>query len=276
MTPFQKALLESTETQFDNVPEEAAIDIIPTPQFTREAQRIGKKHRLRKTLRRVGLVAAVFVLLIGTVLAVKLFPDWGAPELSQFSMHMEDGSENFHIKMDFDESFVSPDAPDHIETYYMPTIIVSPETVVPGNTYFESSTSTYHPFFLEDNPYPGNTMPEDAIIETNYCWNIDGNWISFSQCSLKRGKIRGRQWVYSAEHHPQVNTETFTIDSYDIFCITIESDYGPVYIWFWTDGDYLFSLYSASEDMTELLRSIRPMEDMSPYLEPDLPFHTLP
>lgn len=268
MTPFQKALLESTSSQFDNVPEEANVDITPTLAFTREVQRIGKKHHLRKTLRRVGLAAAVFVLLIGTVVAVKLFPDWGKPELSQFTVSMEDGYENIHIRMDFDEAFVSPDAPDHIETYYMPTLDVNPELIVPGNTYFESFTSVYRPFFEEDNPYPNNTMPEDGIIDTLFTWNIAGDWVSFSQRSLKSGKLKGIQWVYGAEQNPKMSTETFTVDAYDIFCVTIEASYGTEYHWFWSDGDYLFSLESTKEDMTELLRSIQPMEDMSPYLEP--------
>lgn len=277
MTPFQKALLESTASQFDNVPEEAEIDIVPTPQFTREAQHIGKQHRLRKTLRRVGLVAVVFVLLVGTVLAGKLFPDWGKPEMSQFSMHMEDGSENVHIRMDFNESFVSPDAPENIETFYMPTLEVSPENVVPGSCFVEySGGGAYYPFLKENDPYEGNIKLDKEIFDTLFCWDRGYDFLTYSQIALNNDRNNGIQWVHSKENEPQYETKTIEVDGYDVFCVAIHSTYGTTHIWFWTDGDYLFSLQSGQADMTDLLRSMQPMEDMSPYLEPDLPFHTLP
>ena len=229
------------------------------------SHRIQQNSKKQHLIRRLSVAAAVLALLISTVVAAKLFPDWGEPEMSQFSVSMDDGSTNTHISMQFDEAFVATDAPDHIETFYMPEC----SDILAANTFVSSTTSVYYPFHSADFPTPNDPIPVESIIETNFEWNTDETTVSYAQRALKSGKLSGINWVYAAEAEPKLTTETFTIDSYDIFCVAIEAYDFTTYNWFWTDGAYLFSLSSTTEDMTEVLRSVQPVEDMTPYLQPD-------
>ena len=250
MTPFQKALLHSVAEQFNDIPTENGI--AAPPHFCK------KQHPIR----RFTIAAAVLALLIGTVVAAKLFPDWGEPELSQFSVTMDDGSANAHISMEFEEAFVSPDAPAHIETFYLPEIPI--EDIRAENTFVSSATGTYYPFRNVDSP--DNVMPDGDIIDLNFEWYMGENIVSYSQRALKSGKLNGINWVYGNQADPKYTTETLTIDGYDVFCVAIEAYDSTTYNWFWSDGGYLFGLCSSVEDMSDLLRTIRPVEDMAPYL----------
>ena len=88
---------------------------------------------------------------------------------------------------------------------------------------------------------------------------------------------------YPSEMLPEARTEILQIGNYEVLTVSIEhqepyegnGDRHTDHYWYWTDGDYFYSLNISDpelfgqdmpkEYMQKLMESVQPMEDMSPY-----------
>lgn len=293
MTPFEKALLQAVNDDFSHVPPEEALDFSPI---------IAKKATKPSTLRRCLLVAAICILLVSSVLAAYKY-SLGSVEVNDITdridLLMGEDNENIYYEIKFSDDFVDPASPDVIEAFYLPTIMVGTETLERhNNTYIsKGDIGAYHPFGVQ--PGYDNTKPEDfpRILEApdsvSYGWRPSEHvHIGFSQCLTKcvtNGTLKGVHLVYENSGLVTSSSETVEIDEYSILTFNVDFtkkmlEMDPTFSstdiwrnWYWTDGEYLFSLSSTGltmEEMTDLFRSIKVVGTEYPYsvdeAQPDL------
>lgn len=283
MNAFEKALLQAVNDDFSHVPAEEELNTPPISM---------KKAVARNVLRRSLLVAVICVLLTGTVLAAYVIQyrigqvdiETDATKIFSFVSESDDDGNNYH-QITFTENFANPNAPDKIETFYLPEVDV--RDVELSKPYWSVSSTDYgyyQPFADSQLEY-NETDPKDyekilaAPARVYYTWNaFVGDQISFSQ-SLAKEAVDGTSFMtmsYARDGGATAYTETVEIDGYSIFAFNIdwsekeiaEGEYGAVSRnWFWTDGDYVFVLESrlSMEEMTELFRSVHPVGTSYPY-----------
>lgn len=280
LTPFQEALLTSAESQFAEVPEEAQIDIQPSQSFY---DRIPGKKKFIKPLRKACLVAAALALLVGGAFAVRFF-SLGQPEVYKFPFPAEvEACDVYVIK--FQEEFANEDAPDTIETFYLPTLDVSVETANPGWSSVSDEEKSFHPLMdsseFDASAYDWYTeqFPESPT-HFSAGWTVEGKQITFWQKTAKHVPI-GTDF-YSIAFIPEAfaenQTEILQIDHHEVLSLLIHWNGAfsqarhTTHYWFWTDGEYVFQLSADDADldyMQQLMESIEPIEDSSPYLGKD-------
>ncbi len=284
MTPFQEALLAATEAQFADVPEEGEIEIHPSQEFYDNIP--GKRKRLTP-LRKGILIAAALALLVGATFASQFFTlgDMDV-EIYQFPGRLAEDHPGSHvIELKFHEDFANKNAPDTIETFYLPTKDVSVDTV--GYIKVSNGEDDFYPNWDYVAPphyepdWVKNEMPEDPdYFYIN--WFFDGIQISFTQHTAKSVPNNGFFSIqHPADSLPVAQTEVLEINNYEVLSVAVESqrpyeeERVTSYFWYWTDGDYLFELHVSDTDlivrdikqeyMQQLMESVQPMEDMSPY-----------
>jgi len=286
MTPFQQALLTATESQFADVPEEEQIEIHPSQEFY---DHIPGKRRALKPFRKAILIAAALALLVGATFATRFFTFGDVDvEIYQFPGRLAEDPPGSHIiELAFHEDFANKNAPDTIETFYLPTKDVSVDTV--GLIVVSNSEEEFYPnwdYVAPPHYEPGwvkNEMPVDPDC-FHIDWCIDGMQISFAQRTAKSvSNIDFFTIVHPGDSLPVARTEILQINNYEVLSVAVESQYPyegetdrhTSYRWYWTDGDYLFELFVGDTDlivrdidqeyMRQLMESVQPMEDMSPY-----------
>lgn len=288
LTPFQRALLDSTARQFDDVPDEEHIDITPTRNFSRKVEHIGHRLHMGVTLRR-GLIAAILIVaLVGSAFAAYYVAGLGETDVSLFSYVTDDGSENVEIRVQFNDEFALSDAPETIETYYLPTLDVSIDTVEPGSVFLEDGTQAFYPFleevqrtYLDDMEAYSEIYNHriEAPTSFNASWSAGDNQILFTQQtarSVATDKALAKL-VYPKSWNPEVEIETITVDGFEVLSVVSTANWGEdlglsYTWWFWTDGSYLYYLHVSNADtayMAELLRSVQPAENINEYLYPN-------
>ena len=297
MTPFQEALLTATETQFADVPEEREIEIHPSQEFY---DHIPGKRRALKPFRKAILIAATLALLIGTALATH-FLSMGEVEVYEWPLEMvEKYNMGYVLELKFQEAFANENAPDAIETYYLPTMDVCRENAMYGSFEVGSDEGRYLPLLpREEMILPneddlsegvfisGNHILEQLPREATYFhagWSVEGLQIYFSQKPAKQiPEVDFFSIQYPSEMLPEARKEILQINNYEVLSVSIEHQYpfeGETdrhtdYYWYWTDGDYFYSLNindpelfdrdRPKEYMQQLMESVQPIEDMTLY-----------
>ncbi len=299
LTPFQEALLAATESQFADVPEEEQIHIHPSQAFY---DNIPGKRKPLKPLRKAILVAATLALLIGTALATHFF-SVGEVEVYEWPLEtVEKHNMGYVLELKFQEAFANENAPDAIETYYLPTLDVNRENAMSGSFEVGSDEGRYLPLLRKEEimliPQEEEDISEDVFIIGNHFldqlprnhtyfhagWSVDGLQIYFSQKPAKQiPEIDFFSIQYPSEMLPEARTENLQIGNYEVLTVSIEhqepyegnGDRHTDHYWYWTDGDYFYSLNISDpelfgqdmpkEYMQKLMESVQPMEDMSPY-----------
>lgn len=283
MTPFEKALLQAVNDDFSHVPPEEELDFSPISI---------KKPTRKSVLRRCLLVAAVCILLVGSVVSAyvikyRLGPVEVADITEMINLKMEGDNDNTYYSIEFADDFISPTGPDTIETFYLPTIMVEAETLERHNHTYISNRDMggYYPFgvlpdFLDTKPedFPRILEVPDSV---SYGWKpSDDLFIGFDQYvakNLTNGTLNGFHMVFENSEFIVPSHETIEIDEYSIFTFNVDSTKKPIWDdkygdiwrnWFWTDGEYLFKLSSTGltmEEMTDLFRSIKAVSTEYPY-----------
>lgn len=276
LTPFQEALLASTEAQFADVPAEDQVEIQPSPEFYNS--RPGKK-KSRKPLRKAILIAAAVALFAGIAFAAHYFTlgkvdvTAGILKCPLTAEEVTDGAYVVDIK--FREDFSDSNAPDIIETYYLPTLDIcknadykdyeigdeksrylplrSKEEIDELNRWAESDNTSDLSEDTEGIVYFGDftdQMPE-APEYFHADWFADDQQISFSQKPAKSiPDIDVFSIFYEPDCLPETKTEMLQIGNYEVLSISIEwqfpwegeTDRHTTHHWYWTDGAYLFEL----------------------------------
>ena len=283
MNPFEKALLDAVTDEFSHVPPEDTLDIPPIPT---------RKIRKVSPLRRGLLVAAICILLATGALAAyavqyrigQVTIETDVTKIFSFVSETDDDGNSYH-SLTFTEDFSNPDAPDKIETFYLPEF--ETEDIAFSYQWMASATGhgTYHPFAYtqwDDN----DTDPKNyekimaEPTELYYVWNAsEKGHVYFSQY-LAKDATDGTAFMnisYGRGQGITTYTETIEIDEYSIFTFNLdmtalelsEEEYGDISRhWFWTNGDYVFVLTGSLsvEEMTEIFRSVRPVSTSYPYI----------
>ncbi len=276
MTPFQEALLAATEAQFADVPEEGEIDIHPSQEFYNNHP--GRKKTL-KPFRKTILIAASLALLMGATFATQFF-SLGKVEVEKhiFPVEARDNAcDVFDIV--FYDKIANEDAPRSIQTYYLPTKDVTVENVgivevsKDGNIYIPLQHHGEHDYSQYD--WYLDHIPESPTSFTAD-WFIDDRQIMFTQELAYDIPAGEKYWsiAYPPDNHAVMRAEILEINNYEVLSVEVESDIPfeegreTVYYWYWTNGDYVFQLLASHADkeyMQQLMESVQPMEDMSPY-----------
>ncbi|MBR6826428.1 MAG: hypothetical protein IKM59_07770 [Oscillospiraceae bacterium] len=285
MTPFQEALLASTEAQFAEVPEEEQIEIQPSPAFY--SNRPGKKKSLNPLWKAI-LIAATVALFVGAAFAAH-FNTLGNVEVYDYPFPAEvEACDVYVIK--FHEEFANSHAPETIKTFYLPTLDVSVETADPGWVMVSDREKAFYPLLertdFADPEAPENTndiqfadqMPKDPI-EFSSGWTLysedymNSRQITYWQKTAKSVPIGTDFYsiAYLPEFCSENQVETLQIGPYEVLSIFVDwigphaHDPHTTTYWFWTDGDYIFQLSADDADvayMQALMESIQPVDDM--------------
>ncbi len=297
MTPFEKAMIQAVNDDFSHVPPEEELDFPPIHI---------KKTAKTSTLRRCLLVAAVCILLVGSVLAAyairyQIGPVTVETDISKIlpiQVDEEYANNNRYYNLTFTEDIIFPNAPDIIESYYLPTVCVSADTLGLPNCTISNASGVYRPFanlyFVSNCDGAGafvayeDLMPNPSqenilkILETPTCsayeWVINNeSMIYFHQYPAKRiADGLAFNHVLSADSSAQPSWETIEIDEYSIFTFNVDfsqstpgedpEDHISRH-WYWTNGEYFFCLSAvcSAEEMTELFRSVKAVSTEYPY-----------
>lgn len=272
LSTFQKALLNSVDQEFSDVPREEELQNI-VPISARPS-----KHQANKILRRSLIAAAVVLVLVGSVFAaVRLSP---IPSISKsYYRFPEYNTANDIYSFKFSESIAAENAPDEIEEYVLPSLFVSSKDLKPYSCFFEDEDSVYHPLTdaYEDE------QPLDGKVQTaHYEWSTEEyGQITFQQQTAK-SITPGQDFLsiqFGSDSLVAVLHNTFTLGEFEILCFSADfsayeefaDEENPISrFWFWTDGNYLYQLSCggevSDEEMEELFHSIAPVEDINVYL----------
>lgn len=257
MTPFQEALLASAESQFKDVPAEDQIEIQPSPEWYRN--RPGRKTHM-KPFRKAILIAAAVALFAGVALAAHFYTlgkvdvTAGILRCPLTAEEITDGAYVIDIK--FREDFSNSDAPDIIETFYLPTLDV-----------------------CENAEHKNYEVGENRLVADFY---LEGQQIHFWQRPAK-SVPDNYPIYYMPDTLPEAQTEMLQIGNYEVLSLSVqwqfhwegETDRHTDRYWYWTNGEYLFQL-SVSDSgttvydtdlafMQQLMESVKPIEDISSY-----------
>lgn len=299
MTKFQEALLASAEAQFADVPEDEQIQITPSAEFYKNIPNRKKTfHPLRKAI----LIAAAVALFVGIAFAAHYITIGNVEvEIYQYPLRAEEiangaTSGNYVVELKFQEDFSDANAPDSIETFYIPTSelleaadhancdisnsdyrynsSLSKEEIEEWNHYYETlpvpEENTLHFYKLFTDRIPENP------IYANGEWFVDETQIMFTQTLAKRiPEIYQYTIQYPGEWNPKTVTERLIIGNYEVLSVFVEFDSPDAtkhsaYHWFWTNGEYFFSIMADDVDQTfmqELMESVQPIENISAYFE---------
>ena len=181
------------------------------------------------------------------------------------------------------EAFASPDAPETIQEYYLPTAYISADNLEMFWVDYraKNENGTYDWYFYEPTSSdPARRVKESPLLDTPtdvyYFWDATGKgWSSviFSQTAAKY--FDGGSALISIEAGDSpTDLYSFELDGYEVYVFAILDIDGSgrevMRTWYWTDGNYLFTLCCFSnisdEAMTKIFRSVRPVGGEIPYL----------
>ena len=289
MTKFQEALLASAEAQFADMPEDEQIQITPSAEFYNN---IPNRKKTFHPLRRAVLIAAALALFVGVAFAAHFFT-LGNAEVYDYTFPADvEACDVYVIK--FHEEFANPDAPETIETFYLPTLDVSLETADPGWVSISDGETHYAPLLepadfaaIEEDPenwnhlYYADQMPE-APTHFSSGWtlyshdNMESRQITYWQETAKSVPIGTDFYsiAYPPEFYSEKQVETLQVGNHEVLSILVDWE-GPhshdphtTTYWFWTDGEYVFQLSAEDADvsyMQALMESMEPIEDIETY-----------
>lgn len=263
LSPFQKALLQSVNESFCDIPTDSKDTLSKRPVCTI------RRHRL---VRRCVLAAAV-VLLMGSIAFAAVRFSLDAQVESEIYTIPKHNVTNQRHDITFKGMVADADAPDEIEVFMLPTAIVSADAVDADDCYLDNGEYCWHPAGQEDAPI------NDNIRAVHIEWSVEDSQITFFQQTAK--SVKPDQPLisihYDADSKVKYSEETFIIGDTEIFCFIedfSECDWeGSVNrFWFWNDGDYLYMLQSAlSEDqMRQMFESLAPADDIISYIGTDI------
>ncbi len=298
MTPFEKALIQAVNDDFSHVPPEEELDFAPIPM---------KKGTKTRTLRRCLLVAAVCALLVGGALAAyairypigEVTVETDISKILPIQVDEEYANNNRYYNLTFTEEILFPNAPETIETFYLPTYGVSADTLSLPNCYISNTNGVYRPFanlyFVHNGDDEAELVTHEGLMPNpsqeniakilaaptcaGYQWVEDHveTSIYFDQYPAKRvSGGMGFNLVFPADSPKHPSWETIEIDEYSIFTFNIDydqesssqdSEARTIRHWYWSNGEYLFYLIAQGtmEEMTELFRSVKPVSTEYPY-----------
>ncbi len=302
MTPFQEALLASAEDQFADVPAEDQVEIQPSPEFYNSLPR---KKKPRNPLRKAILIAAAVALFAGIAFAAHYFTMGDVEvEIYQFPLTAKEIANgatagSYVVELKFQEDFSDAGAPDSIETFYSPTLEIletadyshyeisnndyrynsslSKEEIEEWNRYYENlpdpmeNESHYYKLFTD-------LIPENPTY-AHGDWSVGENQIMFTQKLAKRNpEIDLFSIQYPGEWHPEAVTQRLIIGNYEVLSVFVEYEYPDeeeapqhsAYHWFWTNGEYFFSIMAQDVDQTfmqEFMESVQPIENIKVFFD---------
>ncbi len=271
MNPFQQALLDSMEKEFDYVPAE---DDLALPHIT------VKKSRSR-ILYRVLAVAVITALLIGATYATYTTVNFDLKgKVDSHIFYTPDGRiEGNRFELSFSDYIMNEDAPDEIEIFMAPTFLANKDTLSLPGSHLWDEDDCWDPHFSDDKGLDGKIQS----TWLDYYPNQERN-IVFRQRTLTSMVEKGTLAYYfeGISDGAIPSCETFTIGNHEIFDFMVDYSKVPRYegktekithIWFWTDGDYLYELnaHVSTETMREIFESVQPVEDIYAYLETEKP-----
>ena len=301
-TPFQEALLSSAEDRFADIPEEDQIQMTPSQEFYHS---IPGKRKPLSFVRKAILIAAALALFVGVAFAAHYFTLGNTEvEIYQFPLSAEEIANgatagSYVVELKFQEDFSNAAAPNSIETFYIPTLEIL-ETADYSNYEIANNDYRYFPSFSKEeieewNRYYENLTESkeneihfyklftDRIPENpTYAhgdWFVGENQIMFSQNLAKRiPEIDLFSIQYPGEWNPVAITERLIIGNYEVLSVFVEYEYPDeeeatkhsAYHWFWTNGEYFFSVMAEDVDQTfmqELMESVQPIEDIETYFD---------
>ena len=239
--------------------------------------------KTKKTAFRFGRAAVIVAVLTGLLtvaaMAVSYYRSLG--EVNDVIIIFETGP--LH-ELTVKEAFASPDAPETIQEYYLPTAYGSGNIL---KTFWveyiakdENGEYDFGYLYEPTNPDPARRDKENPLLytPTDVCYG----WGSISEggCSVhflqRVAKLfdDGDVLVSHATGDFPTDLYSFELDGYELYAFALLADDGSgkelSRTWYWTDGDYLFTLCCFSvisdEAMTEIFRSVRPVGGEIPYL----------
>ena len=240
------------------------------PQGKRTAFRFG----------RAAVIAAVLTgLLTIAAMAVSHYSSLG--EMDDVIVLYETGPKH---ELTIRKAFASPDAPETIQEYYLPTVYVTDNVL---KTFWveyiakdENGEYDFGYLYEPTNPDPARRDKENPLLYTPtdvcYGWGSiseGGSSVHFLQRVAKLFDD-GDVLVSHATGDFPTDFYSFELDGYEIYAFALLADDGSgkelSRTWYWTDGDYLFQLIChnviSDETMAEIFHSIRPVGGVNPYL----------
>lgn len=294
MTPFEKSLIQAVNDDFSHIPPEEELDC---PVIS-----LRKLHRTN-ILRSCLIAATICALLVGSVLGAyavryhigEVSVETDIRKILPIEVDEEYANNNRYYNLTFSEELLLPNAPDTLETFYLPTYGVSADGLSLPNCCITTEVyGVYRPFANlyyvqtgeEDGSYVTyedlmpNPSQEDIIqiLEAPTC--VDYHWVTndpesfiyFTQYTAKRvAEGTGVNMIFPADSPERSSWETIEIDEYSIFTFNVENTEKPeeqiVRWWYWSNGEYFFSLGAQCplEEMTALFRSVKAVSTEYPY-----------
>lgn len=275
MNDFQKALLQSVNNEFAYVPAEQEIDI----------PALAPKRKRRHTLRRSLLIAAAVLILVGSVFAAYALKhpigevDVKTDEVEIFGFELSEEDNNLYYQLTFSELSVNPDAPQKLEAYFLPQKFVDAQSVNGWDCFIEDHDSMLiYYMFREEQPLDRVLTQEEIDLVHSNADGVHYSWYSEEYGFIYFWQTRA---IEAADGTPFVNHavpdseeqhatyRTIEIDEYSIFSFEVSFDFDEDIsrTWYWTDGDYIFSLSAclSEAEMTEMLRSVTAVSTVFPY-----------
>ena len=239
--------------------------------------------RAKKAASRFGRAAVIAAVLAGlltiSAMAVSYYRSLG--EMDDVIVLYETGPQH---ELTVRKAFASPDAPETIQEYYLPTVYVSANNLrTCWMDYIAKDENGEYAFGYHYEPTswdPAQRVKESPLLDTPtmayYGWDPEpGMWIvvHFMQ-TVATYFDDGDALSSSAAGDSPTALTSFELDGYEIYAFALLASDGSgeevSRTWYWTDGDYLFQLTCHSvisdEVMTEIFRSIRPVGSVNPYL----------
>lgn len=242
---------------------EEAVENVRTLTLRKIEQSETKRHLMRRPLRTVLLAAAALALLVSSVFAAPLL--WNA-------ITGIEAEQNARPVLYFDENTViveggyidivpeitpNPNAPEQIQTYYVPA---------------QAASWTAEPFV-----YTSPSLPD---LSKGYYgeWTLpDGTQVMLRQCVVSLYSPGAGFDEVAVGYDSRYTIEQRDYDHISAQCVVVppsqalegKEDPGRKKL-YWSDGDYLFTLevsYSMSDEaLAEIMNSLHPVDEILPYL----------
>ena len=229
----------------------------------------------RRIAQKLILAAAAAAVLTGSAMAVNHYYSLGKVD----DVTVNNRSHELIIS----EAFASPDGPETIQEYYLPTAYVSADDLLRFWVEYlvqdENGEYDWH-YYEPTSSDPALRVKESPLLDTPtdiyYAWDLTGERrlsVSFHQTVAKYFD-NGAALVKHGTGDLPTDLYSFELDEYEVYVFAILATDGSgaelSRTWYWTDGDYLFELFCVSdlsdEAMTEIFRSIQPVGNEIPYL----------
>ena len=242
-----------------------AVENVRTLTLRKIEQTESARHMMRRPLRNVLLAAVAAALLASSVFAAPLL--WKAItgiEAEQYARPVLYFDENTVIEeggfIDIvPEITLNPNAPEQIQTYYVP---------------MEAASWTAEPFFY--------TSPAIPDFSKDYygAWTLpDGNQVMLRQCAVSLYSPGAAFDEVAVGYDSRYSIEQRDYDHISAQCVIVppsqalpeKEDPGRKKL-YWSDGNYLFTMevsYAMSDEaLADIMNSFQPVEDVLPYLNP--------